>query len=93
MHDFHQLIVIAKNGAKQRMREATIKVKQICENLKKESKIRTFTLIDHTTEKSKEKEFIKKKNHLINEFEIVKNNTGKKSKEKTTSYIKQAVIN
>ena len=34
----HKLIVIAKSGAKQRMHEATVKVKQICENLKKENK-------------------------------------------------------
>ena len=88
-----KLIVIANNGAKQRMDEATVKVKQICENLKRSVKDEHFALIDRTTEKSNEKEFTKKKNHLINKFEILKNNTGKKSKEKTTSYIKQAVIN
>ena len=30
-----KLIVIAKNVVKQRMHEATVKVKQICENLKR----------------------------------------------------------
>ena len=40
-----------------------------------------------------DKEFTKKKTHLINKFEILKNNTRKKSKEETTVYIKQAVIN
>ena len=29
-----RLIVIAKNGAKQQMHEVTVKVKQICEDLK-----------------------------------------------------------
>ena len=75
------------------MHEATVKVKQICDNLKRRVKDEHFALIDRTTEKSKEKEFTKKKNHLINKFETLKNNTGKKSTEKTTSYIKQAVIN
>ena len=87
-----KLIVIAKNGAKQLMHEATKKLKQICGNLKRRVKDEHFALFDRTTEKSKEKEFTKKKNHLINKFEILENSTGKKSKEKTT-YIKQAVIN
>ena len=52
-----------------------------------------FVLIDPTAEKSKEKEFTEKKNHLINKFEKLKNSTGKKGKQKTTSHIKQAVIN
>ena len=88
-----RLIVIAKNGAKQRMHEVTVKVKQICENLKRRINDEHFALVDRTTEKSKEKEFTKKKNHLINKFEKLKNSTEKKGKQKTTSYIKQAVIN
>ena len=87
-----KLIVIAKKGAKQRMHEATVKVKQICDNLKRRVKDEHFAIIDRTTKKSKEKEFTNKKNHLINKLETLKNNAGKKSKEKTT-YIKQAVIN
>ena len=75
------------------MDEAIVKVKQICENLKRRVKNERFALIDRTTGKSKEKEFTKKKNHLINKFEILKNNTAKKSKEKTASYIKETVIN
>ena len=75
------------------MHEATVKVKQICVNLKMRTKDEHFVLIDRTTEKSKEKEFTKKKNHLIKKFGILQNSTGKKRKQKTTSYIKQAVIN
>ena len=30
-----KLIVIAKNGAKQRMHESTVKVRQICENFQR----------------------------------------------------------
>ena len=94
MKEYSQkLIVIAKNGVKQRMNEATVKEKQICENLKRRINDEHFALIDRTTEESKEKEFTKKKNHLINKFEKLKNSTEKKGKQKTTSYIKQAVIN
>ena len=54
-----KLIVTAKNGAKQRMDEAAVKVKQICENLKRRTTDEHFDLIDRTAEKSKEKEFTK----------------------------------
>ena len=73
-----KLIVIAKNGAKQRMHEATVKLKQICENLKRRISNEHFALIDRTTEKCKEKEFTKKKNRFINKFEKLKNNTEKR---------------
>ena len=55
-----ELGVIAKNGAKQRMHEETVKVKQICESLKRRTKDERFALIDRTTEKSKEIELTKK---------------------------------
>ena len=67
-----KFITVAKNGAKQRMHEATIKAKQICENLKRRINDEHFALIDSSTEKSKEKEFPKKKNNLINKFEKLK---------------------
>ena len=41
------------------MHETTVKVKQICENLKRRINNEHFALIDRTTEKSKEKEFTK----------------------------------
>ena len=88
-----KLMVIARNGVKQRIHEATVKVKQICENLKRRINDERFALIDRTTEKSKEKKFTKKKNHLINKFEKLKNSIEKKGKQKATSYIKQAGIN
>ena len=74
-----KLIVTAKNGAKQRMHEETVKVKLICENLKRRISDEHFALIDRTTEKCKEKEFTKTKNHLINKFKKLKNSTEKKS--------------
>ena len=60
------------------MHEATVKVKQICENLKRRINNELFALIDCTIEKSKKKEFTKKKNHLINKFEKLKNIAEKK---------------
>ena len=44
-----------------------------------------FALIDRTTEKFNEREFTKNKSRCINKFEILKNSTGKKSKQKTTT--------
>ena len=60
------------------MHEATVKVKQICENSKRRINDEHFPLIDRTTEKSKGKEFTKKKNHLINKLEKLKNSTKKR---------------
>ena len=88
-----KFITVAKNGAKQRMHEATIKVKQICETLKRGINDEHFALIYSTTENSNEKEFTKKKNNLINKFENLKNSSVKKDKQKTTSYIREVVIN
>ena len=75
------------------MDKATVIVKQICENLKRRTKDEYFALIDCNTKIFKEKYLKKNKNHLINKFEILKNSTGEKSKQKITSNIKQAVIN
>ena len=41
------------------MHETTVKVKQICENLKRRINNEHVALIARTTEKSKEKEFMK----------------------------------
>ena len=87
-----KLTVVPKNGAKPTNAQSMNKSKtNLCE-LKRSTKDVYFALIDRITEISKEKEFTKKKKHLINRFEILKNSTGKKSKQKIT-YIKQAVIN
>ena len=51
------------------MHEAAVKVKQICENFKRRTTDKNFSLTDYTTEKFKIKEFRKKKNQLIKNFE------------------------
>ena len=52
MNEYSQkLIDIAKNSAKQRLLKTVVKVKQICENLKRRTTDEHFVLIDPTTEK------------------------------------------
>ena len=51
-----KFIVIAKNGAKQRMHKATVTVKQICENFRRRISDEHFALVDRTTEKCKQKQ-------------------------------------
>ena len=68
-----KLITVAKNSAKQSIREAKIQVKEICENLKRRINDGHFALIDSNTENSNEKEFTRKKIHLINKFKKLKN--------------------
>ena len=63
------------------------------DNFKRRINDENLALIDRTTEKPKEKQFTKKNNHFINKSEKLKNSSRKKSKQKTISYIKQAVIN
>ena len=54
--------------------------KTIYENLKRRTNNEHVALIDRTTEKSKEKEFTEKKNHVFNKFEKLKNSTEKEGK-------------
>ena len=56
-----KLIDILKNSAKEQIIETAVKVKQICENLKRRTTDEHFALTDYTTEKSKEKKFTKKR--------------------------------
>ena len=87
-----EAIVIGKNGAKQQLHEAAVKVKQTSKNLERRITDTHFALNDQTRKK-KEKEFTKKKNQLIKKVEKLKNSSGGKSKQTTTSYIKLVVIN
>ena len=66
MKEYSQkLIDIAKNSAKQRLHKTVVKVKQICENLKRRTTDEHFVLIDLTTEKQKKgKENYKKRTVL-----------------------------
>ena len=49
-----KLIVTARNDAKQLMDESAVRVKHICENLKRRTTEEHFALTDRTAGKSKE---------------------------------------
>ena len=49
-----KLIFTARNDAKQQMDESAVRVKQICENLKRRTTEEYFTLTDRTGGKFKE---------------------------------------
>ena len=56
--------------------------------------MRVRTIIQSATETSKEKQFVKKKNHLIKKFKKLHNEAVKeKTVEKRTSFLKSAVLN
>ena len=54
------------------MHEAVVKVKEICENFKRRTTDKNFSLTDYTTEKFKIKKFRKKKNQLIKNLKNAK---------------------
>ena len=89
-----RLIIIAKNNAKERKHAATLKVKKLCQNLRTKLSEEFFKLVEKVTEKFKEKEFIKKKNHLIQKFNKLKENLHIKNNNKVrTNYVKTSIIN
>ena len=49
-----KLIVTARNDAKQQMDESAVRVKRICENLKRRTTEEHFAFTDRTAGKSKE---------------------------------------
>ena len=63
-----KLIVIAKSNAKERMHNAALKVNKLCQTLKAKVSEKHYLLIQSVTEKSRENEFVKKKQHLIYKF-------------------------
>ena len=63
-----KLIVIAKNNAKKRMDNAALKINELCQTLKAKASEEHYLLIQSATEKSRENEFVKKKEHLICKF-------------------------
>ena len=63
-----KLIVIAKNNARERMHNSALKVNKLCQTLKVKVAEEHYLLIQSVTEKSRENEFVKKKEHLICKF-------------------------
>ena len=59
-----KLIVIAKNNAKKRMHNAALKANELYETLKAKMSEEYYLVIQTVTEKSRENELVKKKEHL-----------------------------
>ena len=65
-----KLIVIDKNNAKEKMHNAVLKVNELCQTLKAKVSEEHYLLIQSATEKSRENEFVKKKEHLMCKIDL-----------------------
>ena len=63
-----KFIVIAQNNAKERTHNAPLKVNELCQYSKAKVSEEHYLIIQSVTEKSRENEFIKKKENLIYKF-------------------------
>ena len=89
-----KLIVIAKNNAKKRMDNAALKINELCQTLKAKASEEHYLLIQSATEKSRENEFVKKKEHLICKFNEIQTTLSKRNNQQiTTKYVKPSIIN
>ena len=89
-----KMVVIAKNEAKYQFHCYKIKVRELSNIIKNEVSFEHYQIIQNATETSKEKQFVKKKNHLIKKFKKLHNEAVKeKTVEKRTSFLKSAVLN
>ena len=74
-----KLHVIAKNNAKERMFNAALKVNELCQNLKAKVSEEHYLLIQFATEKSRENEIVKKKEHLIYKLNKLQSTSSKRN--------------
>ena len=89
-----KLIVIDKNNAKEKMHNAVLKVNEFCQTLKAKVSEEHYLLIQSVTEKSRENEFVKKKEHLICKFNELQTTSSKRSNQQiATRYVKPSIIN
>ena len=72
-----KLLVIAKNNIKKIIHIGTLKVRDICNNLKLRTNKEDFLLMQRTNEKWREKELMKKTNHFLTNFNGLKENVNK----------------
>ena len=88
-----KLLVLAKNDAKQRLRNYNIEVNDLSQKLRSVLSDDHYETIERITDKSKEKEYVKKRNHLIEKYQSL--TKGKKIQEITgnKSLLKPAVLN
>ena len=76
------------------MHNAALKVNEPCQTLKANVSEKHYLLIQSTTEKSRENEFVKKKEHLICKFSELQATPIKRNNQQiTTIYVKPSIIN
>ena len=76
------------------MHNAALKVNEPCQTLKANVSEKHYLLIQSTTEKSRENEFVKKKEHLICKFSELQATPIKRNYQQiTTIYVKPSIIN
>ena len=89
-----KLIVIDKNNAKEKRHNAVLKVNELCQTLKAKVSEEHYLLIQPATEKSRENEFVKKKEHLICKFNELQTTSSKRNNQQiTTTYVKPSITN
>ena len=88
-----KLLVLAKNDAKQRLPNYNIKVNDLSQKLRRVLSDAHYETIEHILDKSKEKEDVKERNHLIEKYQSL--TKGNKIQEITgnKSLLKPAVLN
>ena len=88
-----KLIVIDKNNAKEKMHNAVLKVNEFCQTLKAKVSEEHYLLIQSVTEKSRENEFVKKKEHLICKCNELQTTSIKRNNQQIkTTYVKPSII-
>ena len=76
------------------MHNPALKVNEPCQTLKANVSEKHYLLIQSTTEKSRENEFVKKKEHLIYKFSEPQATPIKRNNQQiTTIYVKPSIIN
>ena len=86
-------MVLAKNDAKQRLRNCNIEVNDLSQELRSVLSDAYFETIERITNISKEKEYVKKRNHLLEKYQnLTKGNKIQKIRRKK-SLLKPAVLN
>ena len=80
-----KLIVKAKNKATERMHNAALKVNILCQFLKAKVSEEHYLLIQFVREKSRENEFIRKKEHLICKFNELQTKSSKRNNQRITT--------
>ena len=71
------------------MHKAALKINELCQTLKAKVSEEYYPFIQSVAEKSREYEFVKKKEHLIRKFNELQTTRSKKNDQQiTTTYVK-----